>query len=107
MTRTSTQAPRANGYDDSYAGKRDRWNGYDPNEFKRVLKKHEMVTKERQAIREAQVDESLQSGHNKQKQKNNESGMHLLVQSCESAPFCFVDLCQPRRLCLIQTTRGR
>lgn len=107
VTPTSTQAPRANGYDDSYAGKRDRWNGYDPNEFKRVLKKHEMVTKERQAIREAQVDESLQSGHNKQKQKKNESGMHLIVPSCASAAFCVVEPYQTRRLCLIQTSRGR
>jgi hypothetical protein len=69
------QAPRANGYDDSYSGKRDRWNGYDPGEYLRVMKKHELITKERQAIREMKVDESLKDGSQiKDKVDKHESG---------------------------------
>jgi len=39
------------------------------------MKKHELVTKERQAIREKLVDESLQEGSKKEaKAKEDESG---------------------------------
>ena len=34
-------APRANGYDASFEGKRDRWNGYDAREYQRVMQKYE------------------------------------------------------------------
>ena len=72
------QAPRANGYDDSYSGKRDRWNGYDPGQYIRVMKQHDLITKERQAIREKMVDESLKDGSQiKEKVEKDESGEPL------------------------------
>ena len=37
-----------------YAGKRDRWNGYDANEHKRVVEKYEHAEAERRRIREAE-----------------------------------------------------
>jgi pre-mRNA-processing factor SLU7 len=69
QSNAKTEMPRANGYDASYAGKRDRWNGYDPSSYLRVMKKHELLAKERQAIREANVDASLVEGGTKTDKK--------------------------------------
>jgi len=55
-------APRANGYDDSYAGKRDRWNGYDSSQYLRVMNKYELKDQERKLMRAAEVEASLQEG---------------------------------------------
>lgn len=53
-------APRANGYDGTFEGKRDRWNGYDPNMYLRVMKKADLQAEERKKMREQLVEESLQ-----------------------------------------------
>eukprot|EP00960_Hanusia_phi_P006119 176474-Hanusia_phi.AAC.1 len=71
-------APRANGYDTTYAGKRDRWNGFDADMYMKVVKRHELLAKERQALREQNVDKSLQEGESsasraKQKDESDSS----------------------------------
>ena len=73
-----TDAPRANGYDTTYAGKRDRWNGFDADMYMKVVKRHELLAKERQALREQNVDKSLQEGESsasrvKQKDESDSS----------------------------------
>lgn len=39
-----------------FAAKRDRWNGYDPAEHKRVLEEYEAVEEERRRLREEEID---------------------------------------------------
>lgn len=39
-----------------FATKRDRWNGYDPAEHKRILDEYEAVEEERRRIREEEID---------------------------------------------------
>ncbi|KAI0318393.1 pre-mRNA-splicing factor SLU7 [Amylostereum chailletii] len=39
-----------------YAAKRDRWNGYDPAEHKKVYEEYEAVESERQRLREEEID---------------------------------------------------
>jgi len=63
-------APRANGYDGTFEGKRDRWNGYDPNMYLRVMKKHDLQAEERKKLREKQVEESLQVQEAEEGDKN-------------------------------------
>jgi len=65
-------APRANGYDASYSGKRDRWNGYDSQQYLRVMNKYEQKDLERKKIREAEVEASLQEGAKGKAKKQND-----------------------------------
>ena len=39
-----------------YAAKRDRWNGYDPTEHKKVLQEYEAIEEERRRLREEEID---------------------------------------------------
>lgn len=39
-------------------GKRDRWDGYDPSEHKKVVEEHQALEKARQKMREEQLDKS-------------------------------------------------
>jgi len=39
-----------------YAAKRDRWNGYDPAEHKKIYEEYEAVEAERQRLREEEID---------------------------------------------------
>ncbi|CAO1622240.1 unnamed protein product [Parajaminaea phylloscopi] len=39
-----------------FATKRDRWNGYDPSEHKRIMEEYEAVEEERRRLREEQID---------------------------------------------------
>ena len=43
-----------------YAGKRDRWNGYDPASYKDVVKRHELLEAERKRTQQAALDAKLQ-----------------------------------------------
>ncbi len=64
-------APRANGYDASFEGKRDRWNGYDAREYQRVMQKYEQKDAERRKLREAEIESSLiEGGSSTAKSKN-------------------------------------
>ncbi|PWN47012.1 hypothetical protein IE53DRAFT_321959 [Violaceomyces palustris] len=44
------------GLDTNYAAKRDRWNGYDPAEYKKVMEEYEAVEEERRRLREEEID---------------------------------------------------
>jgi len=65
-------APQANGYDTTFAGKRDRWNGYDSQQYLRVMKKYEQKDQERKKMREAEVEASLQQGAKVKAKKAND-----------------------------------
>jgi pre-mRNA-processing factor SLU7 len=66
-------APTANGYDTTFAGKRDRWNGYDSSQYLRVMNKFELKDQERKKMREAEIEASLQDGaKNTAKKQDNE-----------------------------------
>lgn len=39
-----------------FAAKRDRWNGYDPAEHKRIMEEYEAVEEERRRLREEEID---------------------------------------------------
>ncbi|KAJ1025914.1 hypothetical protein NDA16_002540 [Ustilago loliicola] len=39
-----------------YAAKRDRWNGYDPSEHKKVMEEFEAIEEERRRLKEEQID---------------------------------------------------
>lgn len=42
-----------------FAAKRDRWNGYDPAEHKRIMQQYEAVEEERRRMREEQIDKQM------------------------------------------------
>ncbi|KAK0536548.1 mRNA splicing protein [Tilletia horrida] len=45
------------GLDKDYDAKRDRWNGYDPTQHKRVVEQYEAVEEERRRLREEEIDQ--------------------------------------------------
>lgn len=45
------------GVDSDYQAKRDRWNGYDPAEHKRIVKEYEAVEEMRRKMREDEIDQ--------------------------------------------------
>lgn len=44
-----------------YAAKRDRWNGYDPSEHKKVIQEFEAIEEERKRLKEEQIDNQTSS----------------------------------------------
>nr|CDI55491.1 related to step II splicing factor SLU7 [Melanopsichium pennsylvanicum 4] len=44
-----------------YAAKRDRWNGYDPSEHKKVIEEFEAIEQERRRLKEEQIDNATSS----------------------------------------------
>jgi len=54
-----TIAPRDNGYDDSYDGKHDRWNGYDPSQYKQVIDRHEALDNARRKKKATELDDKM------------------------------------------------
>ncbi|SPO24025.1 related to step II splicing factor SLU7 [Ustilago trichophora] len=44
-----------------YAAKRDRWNGYDPSEHKKVIEEFEAIEEERRRLKEEQIDNATSS----------------------------------------------
>merc|ERR1712195_178519 len=54
-----TIAPRDNGYDDSYDGKHDRWNGYDPSQYKQVIDRHEALDNARRKKKATELDQKM------------------------------------------------
>jgi len=54
-----TIAPRDNGYDDSYDGKHDRWNGYDPSQYKQVIDRHEALDNARRKKKASELDQKM------------------------------------------------
>eukprot|EP00658_Telonema_sp_P-2_P045346 TRINITY_DN3328_c0_g1_i1.p1 TRINITY_DN3328_c0_g1~~TRINITY_DN3328_c0_g1_i1.p1 ORF type:complete len:554 (+),score=197.21 TRINITY_DN3328_c0_g1_i1:214-1875(+) len=53
------QMPRDNGYDDSYDGKHDRWNGYDPSHYKQVMDKFDKVEEARRKSKAAEMEQKM------------------------------------------------
>lgn len=45
----------------SYDGKRDQWNGYDPNEYIKVVKEWELIDQERQKKKEKEMEEKMKN----------------------------------------------
>ncbi|KAK0545856.1 mRNA splicing protein [Tilletia horrida] len=45
------------GLDKDYDAKRDRWNGYDPSQHKKVVEQYEAVEEERRRLREEEIDQ--------------------------------------------------
>lgn len=43
----------------SYDGKRDRWNGYDPTEYKQIMDEWELIESERREMKEKQLEKSV------------------------------------------------
>ncbi|CAO1615663.1 unnamed protein product [Jaminaea pallidilutea] len=52
-----------------FAAKRDRWNGYDPAEHKRVMEQYEAVEEERRRLREEEIDKQTSTAAETSKQK--------------------------------------
>jgi len=46
----------------TYDGKRDQWNGYDPNEYMKQVKEWELIDKERQKRKEKELEEKMKNG---------------------------------------------
>lgn len=57
--RSMVQGPRDNGYDDSYDGKHDRWNGYDPAAYKQVMDRYESLDQARRKAKAAQLEKKM------------------------------------------------
>jgi len=62
--------------DFDFDGKRDRWNGYDPREHKRVIQEHLKLEEAKRVLKAQQMNESLIKGElpEKEKQKAEDSG---------------------------------
>lgn len=56
-----------------YDGKRDRWNGYDPEMYKFVLDEYEKVEDAKRQLKEQKMKEDLLTAENKSKDKDGES----------------------------------
>jgi len=53
------EAPRDNGYNESYDGKHDRWNGWTNDRYKEVIDRYEKIEAERRKKKAAEVDEKF------------------------------------------------
>jgi len=61
--------PYDNGYEESFVGKHDRWNGYDPARYKEVIDRYEKIESERKKIKEAEVDKKFKETSKKKEAK--------------------------------------
>lgn len=74
-----------------YAAKRDRWNGYDPAEHKKVVEEFEAIEEERRRLKEEQIDNHSSSDlkhakklAQKQQQNKDKEGAQLDFSSDDS-----------------------
>jgi len=54
-----------------FDGKRDRWNGYDPAAYSRVIERFEKVEQERKKKKAEEVEEQLRTGKKKEKDRKD------------------------------------
>merc|ERR1711871_756756 len=53
------ELPRDNGYNESYDGKHDRWNGWTNDRYKEVIDRYEKIEAERRKKKAEEVDEKF------------------------------------------------
>jgi len=63
------ELPRDNGYDASYDGKHDRWNGYDPTRYQEVIDRYEKIEAERRKKRAAEIDDKFKEKAQRKEEK--------------------------------------
>lgn len=63
------EAPRDTGYDESFDGKHDRWNGWDNSQYKEVIDRYEKIEAERRKKKAQEVDEKFKRNAMRKEEK--------------------------------------
>eukprot|EP00657_Telonema_sp_P-1_P006754 TRINITY_DN26169_c0_g1_i2.p1 TRINITY_DN26169_c0_g1~~TRINITY_DN26169_c0_g1_i2.p1 ORF type:complete len:279 (+),score=33.54 TRINITY_DN26169_c0_g1_i2:3-839(+) len=66
--------PRDNGYDNSYDGKHDRWNGYDTAQYKQVMDRYENIDNARRKLKSEELEKKLAEKKKKKEAKKDKAG---------------------------------
>lgn len=61
--------PKDNGYDETFDGKHDRWNGYDPSQYKEVIDLYDKIEGERRKKKAAEIDERFKEKAKRKEEK--------------------------------------
>ena len=74
------------GIDLGFEAKRDRWNGYDPQEHVRLIEEWELVDERRRQIREQQVKEKMEKGGGEAEATKDEGSAEPRETGSSAAP---------------------
>jgi len=69
----------------SWEGKHDRWNGFDPAEYKQVIEYHESLEKERQRLKAEQIEKEL--AQKVRKDRDDDDGLSDFSESDNDEGF--------------------